>query len=132
MKKEVVKKLREFKFIHTIVLFGSRAKGIGSEGSDFDFCAVLNPGKKLTLKERIALENSLPESVDLSLFQELPLNVKKRIFQEGEVLYSKDLYHFLTLGKETDFEYNRYKKFREEYHRSAMRKVTQRLGHAGR
>ncbi len=130
MKKEVVKKLREFEFIHTIVLFGSRAKGSGSEGSDFDVCAVLNTGKELTLKERIALENSLPENVDLSLFQELPLNVKKRVFQEGEVMYSKDLYQFLTLGKETDFEYSRYKKFRVDYHRSVMRNVAQRLGHA--
>lgn len=130
MKKEVVKKLREFEFIHTIVLFGSRAKGIGSEGSDFDVCAVLNLSRDLTLKERIAMENSLPENVDLSLFQELPLNVKKRVFQEGEVLYSKDLYYFLTLGKETDFEYSRYKKFKEDYHRSVMRNVARRLGHA--
>ncbi len=130
MEKEVVKKLREFEFIHTIVLFGSRAKGIGSEGSDFDICAVLDQGKELTLKERIALENSLPETVDLSLFQELPINVKKRIFQEGEVLYSKDLYHFLTLGKETDFEYSKYKEFKVDYHRSVMKKVAQRLGHA--
>jgi predicted nucleotidyltransferase len=131
MKKEITK-LKEFEFIHTVILFGSRAKGIGDEGSDFDICAVLTPGKELTLKERISLENSLPENVDLSLFQELPLNVRKRIFEEGEVLYSKDLYYFLTLGKETDFEYTRYKKFREEYHSSVMRKVAQRLAHAGR
>lgn len=132
MKKKIIKKLKEFNFIHTAILFGSRAKGIGAEGSDYDICAVLTPGKKLTYKERIALENSLPEKVDLSLFYELPLNIRKRVFEEGEIIYSKDLYYFLTLGKETDTEYAKYKKFREEYHASAMKKVAQRLTHGRR
>lgn len=130
MKKKIINKLKEFNFIHTIILFGSRAKGNSAKNSDFDICAILIPNKKITYKERIALENTLPENVDLSLFQELPLNIRKRVFQEGEVLYSKDLYYYLTLGKETDLEYRKYKKFREEYHTSTMKKVKQRLAHA--
>jgi len=127
--RKIIGKLREFDFIHTAVLFGSRAKGTGDEDSDLDICVVLKPDKELTLEERISLENSLPKNVDMSLFSELPLNVRKRVFKEGEVLYTQDLYYFLTLGKETDLEYIRYKKFREDYHNSVMGRVARRLAY---
>jgi predicted nucleotidyltransferase len=126
--KPIVEKIKKFDFIHSIILFGSRARGTGGEESDVDICVIPNPGTKLTLKERIELENCSSPNVDISLFDELPINVRERIFQEGKILYTKNLYHVLSLGKETDLEYVRYNEFRKEYHASIMRKVNAEVG----
>ncbi|RZN32422.1 MAG: nucleotidyltransferase domain-containing protein [Methanosarcinales archaeon] len=125
---DVVLRLRKFKFVHSVILFGSRAVGNEREESDFDLCIISKPDMDVGLKERISLENSVPENVDISLLTELPVNIRKRVFLEGEVLYTRDLYYVLTLAKETEMEYTRYGSMRMDYHKAVMGRVSARLG----
>jgi predicted nucleotidyltransferase len=91
---DVVTTLTKFEFVHSIILYGSRAVGTQREESDFDVCIIPDPGVSIDLKERIALENSIPQNIDLSLLGELPVNIRKRVFLEGKVLFTKDPYPF--------------------------------------
>ncbi|HIH44346.1 MAG TPA: nucleotidyltransferase domain-containing protein [Candidatus Methanoperedenaceae archaeon] len=125
---KIVSGLKKINFIHSVIFFGSRAKGTERAGSDIDLCIIPKPGIGISLKERIALNNSVPENVDISLLNELPVYIRKRVFLEGKVLCTEDLYYVLTLAKETEFEYVKYKRLKSDYHRSVMRRIRARLG----
>ena len=125
--KEVLRRLKRFKFIHSIILFGSRAKGTQRAQSDMDLCIIPKPDANVSLKTRIALNNTVPESIDISLLGELPVYICKRIFLEGKVLYKEDLYYILTLSKENDLEYARYQRMKIDYHRKVMERVRLKL-----
>jgi predicted nucleotidyltransferase len=124
---DIISTLTEFEHIHSIILYGSRATGTQREESDFDVCIIPNPGVSIDLKERIALENSIPQNIDLSLLEELPVNIRKRVFLEGKVLFTRDLYYILTLSKETDMEYIRYEHLKRDYHKAVMKRVRAKL-----
>jgi predicted nucleotidyltransferase len=64
---ETVKLLKSFDFVHSILLFGSRARGIS--GRDIDICII--PSKELDLRDRLFLESSVPSDIDISFFYEL-------------------------------------------------------------
>ncbi len=116
---EIVELLKNFSFVDSVLLFGSRARGVS--GRDIDICIV--PSREIGLKERLTLESIMPSGVDISIYFELPIHIRKRIFEEGEVLYSKNMYRLLTLGKETDLEYSGYRRYREYYNRAARERM---------
>ncbi|KAF5419330.1 MAG: hypothetical protein C5S49_00655 [Candidatus Methanogaster sp.] len=125
---DIVSTLKKFKFVHSIIFFGSRAIGNGRKESDFDLCIISKQDMDIGLKERISLENSVPGNIDISLLNELPVNIRKRVFLEGKVLYTEDLYYVLTLAKEAEMEYTRYGSMRMDYHKAVMRRISARLG----
>jgi len=124
---EVILKLKSSRLVHSIILFGSKAKGTEKEKSDIDICIIPKPDFKITLKERISLNNSFPENIDISFIDELPVYIRKRIFLEGKVLYTQDMYHVLTISKINDLEFERYKRLTVEYHKHVMERVRARL-----
>jgi predicted nucleotidyltransferase len=124
---EIISKLKSFRFVHSIILFGSKARGTEKEKSDIDICIIPEPDVEITLKERISLNNSMPENVDISFIDELPVYIRKRVFLEGRILYTQDMYHVLTLSKINDLEYKRYKRLTNEYHRHVMERVRTKL-----
>ena len=124
---DIISILTKFKLIHSIILFGSSARGTQKEKSDFDLCIIPDPDVSIGLKERIALENSLPDNIDISLIDELPVNIRKRVFLEGKVLYTKDLYYILTLAKQTEMEYLKYRNLKKDYHKAVMNRVRAKL-----
>ena len=63
---EVILKLKSSRLVHSIILFGSKARGTEKEKSDIDICIIPKPDVKITLKERISLNNSVPDNVDVS------------------------------------------------------------------
>lgn len=69
---KTVKILKSFDFVHSILLFGSRARGIS--GRDIDICII--PLKELDLRDRLFLESSVPSDIDISLFYELPIHIQ--------------------------------------------------------
>jgi len=124
---EAILKLKNSRLVHSIILFGSKARGTEKETSDIDICVIPKPDVEITLKERISLNNSVPENIDISFIDELPVYIRKRIFLEGRVLYTQDMYHVLTLSKINDMEYERYKMLTGEYHKHVMQRVRARL-----
>jgi predicted nucleotidyltransferase len=124
---EVILKLRSSRLVHSIILFGSKARGTEKEKSDIDICIIPKPDIEVSLKERISLTNSVPDNVDVSFMDELPVYIRKRVFLEGRVLYTQDMYHVLTISKINDMEYERYKRLTREYHKHVMERVRARL-----
>ena len=124
---EVIAKLKRSRLVHSIILFGSKARGTEKEKSDIDICVIPKPDLEISLKERISLNNSIPENVDISFMDELPVYIRKRIFLEGKVLYTQDMYYVLTLSKINDIEYERYKRLTMDYHKHVMERVRTRL-----
>jgi len=124
---EVILKLKGSRLVHSIILFGSKARGTEKEKSDIDICVIPKPDIEITLKERISLNNLVSENIDISFIDELPVYIRKRIFLEGKVLYTHDMYYVLTLSKINDLEYERYKRLTREYHKHVMERVRARL-----
>jgi predicted nucleotidyltransferase len=121
---ETIDILKGFDSIHSIILFGSRARGV--QGRDIDLCII--PSKELDMRERLSIESSVHNNVDISIFFDLPIHIRKRIFEEGQVLHTKDMYYILTLLKETDFEYSGYKRHREYYNKSMQQRMRRKVG----
>ena len=120
---ETIEILKGFDSIHSIILFGSRARGV--QGRDIDLCII--PSKELDLREQLSIESSVPDNVDVSVFFDLPIHIRKRIFEEGQVMHTKDMYHILTLLKETDFEYSSFKRHREYYNSVMQQRMRRRV-----
>jgi predicted nucleotidyltransferase len=121
---EIVEILKSFDIIQSVLLFGSRARG--ATGRDIDLCIV--PSRELSLRERLSINSALPSDVDISMYDELPIHIRKRISEEGKVLYTKDMYHLLTLLKENDLEYAGYKRYREYYNKAVRERMRKRIG----
>ncbi len=119
---ETVDLLKSFDFIHSILLFGSRARG--KSGRDIDICII--PSRELSLRERLSIDSAIQESIDISIYFELPIHIRKRISEEGKLLYTKDMYHLLTLCKETDLEYAGYRRYREYYNKAMRERLRRR------
>jgi len=49
-----------------------------------DICIITEPDIEVSLKDRISLNNLVPENIDISLFDELPVYIRKRIFLKVE------------------------------------------------
>ncbi len=116
---EIIEILKSFDFVHSVLLFGSCARG--KTGRDIDLCVV--PSRELSLKERLSIDSALPSDVDISMYFDLPVHIRKRISEEGKVLHTKDMYHLLTLFKENDLEYAGYRRYREYYNRAVRERM---------
>jgi predicted nucleotidyltransferase len=107
---EVAKAVRGAKDILAVIFFGSAASGENSSASDLDLCVVLLPNSYSALElSRIKLKYASQFTVHLSIFQQLPLYIRKRVLQEGEILFCRDddaLYEvaFVTIREYSHFE----------------------------
>jgi len=118
-----VKLLKNLDFVHSILLFGSISKK--RSGNDIDICYI--PSREMNLKERLAINSSIPDGVDISMYYDLPVHIRKRISEEGKVLYTKEMYALLTILNENDLEYSGYKKYRECYNNAIEEMFNKRI-----
>ena len=74
-----------------VLLFGSHARGEEGETSDLDICLVLQPDlySDLELSQK-RLQYLKSFELDVQVFQQLPLYIRKRVFKEGVVLFCRD------------------------------------------
>ena len=94
-----------------LFLFGSTTRKENYKNSDIDICLVLMPHsytpKELSQKK---LEYLKSFNLDIHIFQQLPINIKKRVIKEGKVLHCKaeeTLYEitFIVIREFADFEH---------------------------
>jgi predicted nucleotidyltransferase len=85
---EVIKSTEEFDRVEFIIFHGSMAKDRGMKTSDYDICIYYDGDNREMSKFRLELLSKLPGSVDVQIFQQLPLYVKKEVLK-GRVLYTK-------------------------------------------
>ena len=88
---KIVARARGDADVVAVFLFGSRARGESTAGSDTDICLMLRPGKyepSDLLSKRLGY---LKEGeADVSMFSQLPLYIRHRVLREGKVLFSRD------------------------------------------
>ncbi len=85
---EIIKSTEGFDRVEFIIFYGSMAKGKGMKTSDYDICIYYDGGNRDMSKFRLKLLSKLPGNVDVQIFQQLPLYVKKEVLK-GRVLYTK-------------------------------------------
>jgi len=74
-----------------VILFGSRARCEETLASDFDICLVLQPGiyNDLELSQK-RLQYLKSFELDVQIFQQLPLFIRRRVLRDGRVLFCQD------------------------------------------
>jgi predicted nucleotidyltransferase len=115
---KLLEKCRNDNEVLAVILFGSMARGDQKPDSDIDICLILMQQKKPY--EPISLSNKRIEylgqfDLDLHIFQQLPIYIRRNVIKDGKVLLVKDedmLYDvaFRTAQKFEDFKhiYNDY------------------------
>lgn len=86
----------------SVLLFGSMARGEQTSCSDIDICLVLRPQtepyRNIDLSRK-RLEYLKQFDMDIHVFQQLPIYIRRRVLKEGKVLFVKDedtLYNLAT------------------------------------
>ncbi len=89
---KIVKTVEKDSQILGLLLFGSVARGEGYEGSDMDLCLVLMPRSYQAIElSRKKLEYRREFDLDIQVFQQMPLYIKRRVLRDGEVLFCRDI-----------------------------------------
>ncbi len=102
-----------------VILFGSTARNERHQDSDLDICLVLQAGgtsPSTMTEKRIAYMADF--TLDIQVFQTLPLYIRQRVLKEGRVLFCRDEDALYTLALRTvkdfaDFE-RMYRRYLEE------------------
>ncbi len=100
-----------------VMLFGSEARGEAGPASDLDVCLILPPGRDGKAEQAAVREAYLHisgERLDLRVFQQLPLYVRRRVLKEGRVLACRDEDALYEVARRTAQAYEDY---RPQYHR---------------
>jgi len=124
---KILSKARSDKDILAVMLYGSRFGEIeeATSHSDLDICLILDQGgsgnehsKKTVSPSRKRL-NYLskidPQMVDLQIFQQLPIYIRKRILEEGQLKYCMDKDRLYDLAYRTIQEYENFAPRMNEY-----------------
>ncbi|MFQ5899538.1 MAG: nucleotidyltransferase domain-containing protein [Candidatus Methylomirabilia bacterium] len=87
--KRLIARGQEDPGVLAVVLFGSVARGQTTPTSDLDVCLVLDPNLREGMSHK-RLEYLAEFDLDIHVFQQLPLYVRRRVLKEGQVMLSKD------------------------------------------
>lgn len=74
-----------------VILFGSAVRGEGTPASDEDVCLALHARKYdaiILSSKRLAYLKQV--DLDVHIFQQLPLYIRRRVLKEGRVLFCRD------------------------------------------
>ena len=99
-----------------VLLFGSMARKQLHDGSDTDVCLVLVKTLYSSLQlSKIKLEYLQDFNLDVQIFQQLPLYIRKRVLRDGEVLYSRDMDSLYEVALSFISEYGDYEHVYRDY-----------------
>lgn len=106
---------RKDKEVLAVVVFGSFARK-EKKPADVDVCIVLARKQKPLEMSKIRLKYlaGFP-SLDIQIFQQLPLYIKTRVFGEGKVIFCRNLDLLYDLAANTAREFEDYKHIYKGY-----------------
>ena len=110
------------KKVRFIVLFGSYASGKQTPLSDIDIAVYYDGNKEERFKFRIKASGSLPDKVDLHVFQDLPVLIQKEVLS-GKILYYKDYQFTFNEYMKVIKEFNLFEKYYNEYYQEALKRI---------
>ncbi|MBF0217674.1 MAG: nucleotidyltransferase domain-containing protein [Candidatus Omnitrophica bacterium] len=112
----LVKKANNDKCILSVVLYGSRSRGITDGYSDIDICLVLRKGRYDPLSlSRKKMQYLCEFDMDIQIFQQLPLYIRRRVIKDGRILFSADDDELYDMVFRTIDEFEDYKSIYFEY-----------------
>lgn len=89
----VIERVQTDEDVLAVILYGSHAREEAASSSDVDLCLILRPGKDTrgdqTRVQAAYLEFS-GDRLDIRVFQQLPLYIRRRVLREGRVLFCRD------------------------------------------
>lgn len=112
----VLKQAKKDREVIAVFLYGSFARGEQRKDSDIDLCLVLKenyPKSKFTAKRLEYLKN-VSENIDIQIFQQLPLYIRKEILK-GKILLSKNEDRTYELVYKTIKEFENFRKYYYNY-----------------
>ncbi len=124
---KILSKAKSDEDILAVILYGSRVNDSREEtrDSDLDICLVLGgkneekggeeEGGLFSRKRLEYLSRIDPEKIDIQIFQQLPIYIRKRVLEEGRVRYRRDRERFYGLVYRTIQEYNDFEPRLREY-----------------
>jgi len=108
--KNLIKVAKKDKDVVAIVLYGSFVKK--PHFKDIDVCLMLKPKKYRNIyltEKRLKYIKLVPEIVDIQIFQQLPVYIRKKILEEGKILLNKDFDESFKLALSTIKEFDLFK-----------------------
>lgn len=108
--------------IKFIVLFGSVSRKENHPLSDIDIALFYEGNDLERFKFRAMVSGELSDKVDIQIFQDLPLTVKKEVIG-GKVLYYKDYQFIFDEVMKVIKEFDSFSKYYSEYFREVVRRA---------
>lgn len=87
-KSYIVSRLKKIPEVKAVYLFGSYATGKEKPISDIDLCVITK--RDISKSKKLEILSYAGRTVEISLFFDIPISVKAKIFKEGILLFSKD------------------------------------------
>lgn len=84
----VVSQLKKIPEVKAVYLFGSYAAGKQKPLSDIDICVIAE--KNILQSKKLEILSYAGRTVEISLFYDLPISLKAKIFKEGRLLFSRN------------------------------------------
>jgi predicted nucleotidyltransferase len=113
---QLLKRVQKDNEILAVLLFGSMARGEQTAGSDVDICLVLQRQKYNSLAfSRKKLTYLQQSDLDVHIFQQLPLYIRRRVVKEGKVLFVRNLDALYDLAFRTAQEFEDFKPIYRTY-----------------
>lgn len=108
--------VRQDRAVLAVILFGSRARGDHAPASDTDLCLVL-PFRKDAEHDQVAVRMRYlkDNDLDIRIFQQLPLHIRRRVLKEGVVLFCRDLDGLYAMAYRTAQAFEDFKVIYREY-----------------
>ncbi|MCD6483163.1 MAG: nucleotidyltransferase domain-containing protein [Candidatus Aenigmarchaeota archaeon] len=116
---KLVEKAKNDRKILAVFLFGSFLRDKHPE--DIDICLVLRKNVKKSEFSKIKLKYlSDFHDLDISIFQQLPIYIRKRVIKEGKILLMKDFDELYDIVIDTIKEFDDFKKIYKMYLEGVM------------
>jgi uncharacterized protein len=112
--KQKILELDDKKKIKFIYLFGSMANGKNTPLSDIDIAIYYQGTAKERFKFRMKVSGNLSDKIDLQIFQDLPLTVKKEVLR-GKIIYYDDYQFLFNTVMDVIKEFNQFEKYYNQY-----------------
>lgn len=108
----LIENIEKNKAILSAFIYGSQAKNLSSPLSDIDICLMIFPKKYTNIELsmiRLSFIKQFP-NLDIRIFQQLPLYIRKRILKDGIIIFCRDedsLYNesFRFITEYSDYEH---------------------------
>jgi predicted nucleotidyltransferase len=117
---KLIEKADQDEDILAVFLFGSSVRERETSKSDVDICLIMNPETQAAYQKKLISSQKRLDYLkdflfDIHIFQQLPLYIRKRILQEGKILFVRDEDMLYEIAFRTAQAYEDFKHIYQDY-----------------